>query len=104
MDASAFASPSRRHAADEFEIVANSWRYSPAYGNHLFFGMVDFDEGMDVFSSVSTIAFGVPLLPRVVRSRGCCRFALRRRSRRTRLLSLAPASRSRPANGVRSTR
>ncbi|XP_023227406.1 tumor suppressor candidate 3-like [Centruroides sculpturatus] len=48
-----------RHAHDEFQIVANSWRYSQMYSNKLFFGMVDFDEGPDVFTSVSifTIIF-----------------------------------------------
>ncbi|XP_076357206.1 oligosaccharide transferase gamma subunit isoform X3 [Tachypleus tridentatus] len=38
-----------RQAHDEFQIVANSWRYSQLFSNHLFFGMVDFDEGPDVF-------------------------------------------------------
>lgn len=38
-----------RHAHDEFTIVANSYRYSPIYSNKLFFVMVDFDEGSDVF-------------------------------------------------------
>lgn len=38
-----------RHAHDEFTIAANSYRYSPAYSNRLFFAMVDFDEGKDVF-------------------------------------------------------
>ncbi|XP_037957916.1 tumor suppressor candidate 3 [Teleopsis dalmanni] len=38
-----------RHAHDEFTIVANSYRYSPVYSNKLFFAMVDFDEGSDVF-------------------------------------------------------
>ncbi|KAK4887222.1 hypothetical protein RN001_003493 [Aquatica leii] len=38
-----------RHAHDEFTIVANSFRYSQAYSNKLFFAMVDFDEGSDVF-------------------------------------------------------
>ncbi|KAI9585857.1 tumor suppressor candidate 3 [Glossina fuscipes] len=38
-----------RHAHDEFNIVAQSYRYSPAYSNKLFFAMVDFDEGSDVF-------------------------------------------------------
>ncbi|XP_074604193.1 oligosaccharide transferase gamma subunit [Brevipalpus obovatus] len=37
-----------RMAMDEYSIVANSFRYSP-YTNKLFFGMVDFDEGSDVF-------------------------------------------------------
>ncbi|XP_049865360.1 tumor suppressor candidate 3 [Pectinophora gossypiella] len=46
--------PARRcaicqHVYDEYLIVANSFRYSPAYNNKLFFGMVDFDEGSDIF-------------------------------------------------------
>ncbi|CAL1284655.1 unnamed protein product [Larinioides sclopetarius] len=41
-----------RHAYDEFQLVANSWRYSQMNTNKLFFGMVDFDEGPDVFSSL----------------------------------------------------
>ena len=42
-----------RHAYEEFQIVANSWRYSQHYSNRLFFALVDYDEGSDVFSSVS---------------------------------------------------
>lgn len=38
-----------RHAYDEYTILANSFRYSQAYSNNLFFAMVDFDEGSDVF-------------------------------------------------------
>ncbi|XP_065158987.1 tumor suppressor candidate 3 isoform X2 [Atheta coriaria] len=38
-----------KHANDEFGIVANSFRYSQAYSNKLFFAVVDFDEGSDVF-------------------------------------------------------
>lgn len=38
-----------RLAMEEYSIVANSWRYSPLFSNKLFFGMVDFDEGSDVF-------------------------------------------------------
>ncbi|ALC38903.1 CG7830 [Drosophila busckii] len=38
-----------RHAHDEFQIVANSYRFSPSFSNKLFFAMVDFDEGSDVF-------------------------------------------------------
>ncbi|XP_038213074.1 tumor suppressor candidate 3 [Zerene cesonia] len=46
--------PSRRcaicqHVYDEYLLVANSFRYSQAYTNRLFFGMVDFDEGSDIF-------------------------------------------------------
>uniref|UniRef100_A0A6M2E024 Putative ost3 / ost6 family n=1 Tax=Xenopsylla cheopis TaxID=163159 RepID=A0A6M2E024_XENCH len=38
-----------RHASDEFTIVANSYRYSQLFSSKLFFAMVDFDEGSDVF-------------------------------------------------------
>lgn len=38
-----------RHAHDEYVILANSYRYSQAYSNNLFFATVDFDEGSDVF-------------------------------------------------------
>jgi len=41
-----------RQASDEFQIVANSWRYSNQFSNKLFFAMVDYDEGSDVFSSL----------------------------------------------------
>lgn len=39
-----------RQAHDEYLIVANSWRYSPEYSSKLFFAMVDYDEGSDVFN------------------------------------------------------
>ncbi|KAL4230859.1 tumor suppressor candidate 3 [Mactra antiquata] len=39
-----------KQANDEFTIVANSWRYSQT--NKLFFAMVDFDEGSDVFQQL----------------------------------------------------
>lgn len=42
-----------KHASDEFTIVANSFRYSQSYSNKLFFAVVDFDEGSDVFQLVS---------------------------------------------------
>lgn len=42
----------RRQAHDEFQIVAQSYRYSSAFTNKVFFGMVDFDDGSDVFQSV----------------------------------------------------
>ena len=49
--------PSRRcaicqHVYDEYLIVANSMRFAGAQNNQLFFGMVDFDEGSDVFQMV----------------------------------------------------
>jgi len=39
-------------AHDEFQIVANSWRFSSQFSNKLFFAMVDFDEGPDVFQAL----------------------------------------------------
>ena len=42
-----------KHANDEFQIVANSYRYSQFYSNKLFFGVVDFDEGADVFQQLN---------------------------------------------------
>ncbi|XP_059060079.1 tumor suppressor candidate 3 [Achroia grisella] len=46
--------PSRRcticqHVYEEYLIVANSFRMTPSYNNKLFFGVVDFDEGSEVF-------------------------------------------------------
>jgi len=41
-----------RQAHDEFQIVANSYRYSQTYSNKLFFAMVDFDEASDVFQAL----------------------------------------------------
>lgn len=41
-----------KQANDEFTIVANSWRYSQQFSNKLFFAMVDFDEGSDVFQQL----------------------------------------------------
>ncbi|CAF0887568.1 unnamed protein product [Didymodactylos carnosus] len=38
-----------KQAHDEFQVVAQSWRYSSAFSNKIFFAMVDFDEGSDVF-------------------------------------------------------
>ena len=40
----------------EFQ-VASSWRYSQQYSNKMFFAMVDFDEGPDVFQ-VSNLSQG----------------------------------------------
>lgn len=42
-----------RQAHDEYVIVANSWRYSNAQSNRIFFAMVDYDEGSDVFNSLN---------------------------------------------------
>jgi len=37
----------------EFQILASSWKYSSTYAsNKLFFVMIDFDEGSDVFQSL----------------------------------------------------
>ncbi len=38
-----------KQASDEYTLVANSYRYSQYYSDKLFFAMVDFDEGPDVF-------------------------------------------------------
>lgn len=43
---------SDRQADEEYQILANSWRYSSAFTNRIFFAMVDFDEGADVFQMV----------------------------------------------------
>jgi len=42
-----------RAAADEFQIVANSWRYSPQFTPNLFFAYVDYDEGADIFQQLA---------------------------------------------------
>lgn len=41
-----------RQADEEYQILANSWRYSSAFTNRVFFASVDFDEGSDVFQMV----------------------------------------------------
>lgn len=41
-----------KQASDEYHLVANSYRYSQFYSNKLFFAMVDFDEGPDVFQTM----------------------------------------------------
>ncbi|XP_072040444.1 dolichyl-diphosphooligosaccharide--protein glycosyltransferase subunit TUSC3-like isoform X1 [Amphiura filiformis] len=41
-----------RQVSDEFQILANSWRYSQSYSNKLFFASVDYDEGHDVFKAL----------------------------------------------------
>merc|ERR1711971_1284790 len=41
-----------KQAHEEYQILANSWRYSQHYSNKLFFAMVDYDEGSDVFQSM----------------------------------------------------
>ncbi|TSL89847.1 Magnesium transporter protein 1 [Bagarius yarrelli] len=42
-----------RQADEEYQILANSWRYSNAFTNKIFFAMVDFDEGADVFQMLN---------------------------------------------------
>ena len=43
-----------REVNNEFQILASSWKYSSGFsGYKLFFTMVDFDEGSEVFQSVS---------------------------------------------------
>lgn len=44
-----------RQANEEYQILANSWRYSSAFCNKLFFSMVDYDEGTDVFQQVKEL-------------------------------------------------
>jgi len=41
-----------KQASDEYQLVANSYRYSQFFSNKMFFAMVDFDEGPDVFQSM----------------------------------------------------
>lgn len=45
-----------RQADEEYQILANSWRYSSAFTNRIFFAMVDFDEGSDVFQMVMSFS------------------------------------------------
>uniref|UniRef100_A0A8C6SJ39 Dolichyl-diphosphooligosaccharide--protein glycosyltransferase subunit MAGT1 n=1 Tax=Neogobius melanostomus TaxID=47308 RepID=A0A8C6SJ39_9GOBI len=42
-----------RQADEEFQALANSWRYSSAFTNKVFFALVDFDEGSDVFQMLN---------------------------------------------------
>ncbi|KAG8003760.1 Magnesium transporter protein 1 [Nibea albiflora] len=42
-----------RQADEEFQVLANSWRYSSAFTNKVFFASVDFDEGSDVFQMLN---------------------------------------------------
>ena len=47
-----------REAHDEFQVVANSWRYSNHYTSELFFVMVDIDEGgVEAFQQVRSVIF-----------------------------------------------
>ncbi|KAL7979893.1 hypothetical protein Chor_004362 [Crotalus horridus] len=42
-----------KQADEEYQILANSWRFSSAFTNRIFFAMVDFDEGGDVFQMLN---------------------------------------------------
>ena len=46
---------SSRAAHEEYQVVADSWRITGG-NDKVFFTMVDYDEGHDVFNSVSEIA------------------------------------------------
>ncbi|XP_007955450.1 magnesium transporter protein 1 [Orycteropus afer afer] len=48
-----------KQADEEFQILANSWRYSSAFTNKIFFAMVDFDEGSDVFQMVRSLVYSI---------------------------------------------
>nr|CAG4638584.1 EOG090X09EZ [Cyclestheria hislopi] len=41
-----------KHALEEYQIVANSFRYQQQFTNQLFFALVDFDEAQDVFQQL----------------------------------------------------
>ncbi|UXI22282.1 hypothetical protein NH340_JMT08225 [Sarcoptes scabiei] len=51
-----------RSAADEFSIVANSWRYSSQFTSELFFALVDYDEGSEIFQQLKINSAPVFLL------------------------------------------
>ncbi|KAM8945652.1 dolichyl-diphosphooligosaccharide--protein glycosyltransferase subunit TUSC3 [Pelodytes ibericus] len=42
-----------RQANEEYQVLANSWRYSSSFSNKLFFTIVDYDEGADVFQQLN---------------------------------------------------
>ncbi|XP_072481790.1 dolichyl-diphosphooligosaccharide--protein glycosyltransferase subunit TUSC3 isoform X3 [Notamacropus eugenii] len=42
-----------RQANEEYQVLANSWRYSSVFSNKLFFSVVDYDEGADVFQQLN---------------------------------------------------
>lgn len=54
---SLFLVPSSRQANEEYQVLANSWRYSSAFSNKLFFTVVDYDEGADVFQQVTYLLY-----------------------------------------------
>lgn len=41
-------------ANEEYQVVAQSWRYSAQFSNKLFFAMVDYDDAPDVFKMLNT--------------------------------------------------
>lgn len=43
----------QRKISDEFNILAHSHRYSNSFSGEIFFGMIDFDAGSDVFQTVT---------------------------------------------------
>lgn len=49
-----------RQANEEYQVLANSWRYSSAFSNKLFFTVVDYDEGADVFQQVTVWIYPPP--------------------------------------------
>ena len=42
-----------KQASEEFQMLANSYRYSPFYSTKMFFAMVDFDDGNEAFQSMN---------------------------------------------------
>ena len=42
-----------KQASEEFQLLANSYRYSPFYSSKMFFAMVDFDDGNEAFQSMN---------------------------------------------------
>ena len=56
-----------REAHDEFQVVANSWRYCNHYTSELFFVMVDIDEGgVEAFQQVRSYLFNIRLICKIV--------------------------------------
>lgn len=43
-------------AAEEFQILANSWQFSNAFGNKVFFAMVDFEESPEIFKMLQLMS------------------------------------------------
>uniref|UniRef100_A0A8D1FI87 Magnesium transporter protein 1 n=2 Tax=Sus scrofa TaxID=9823 RepID=A0A8D1FI87_PIG len=44
------------HAAEEFQILADSWQGSRAFSNKVFFALVDFDESPDIFQMLQLMS------------------------------------------------